>query len=175
MKARFAPMLLLLLSCNPDEESAIGAAQSGTPPPRAKADSAAADPANASANTEYTYSPVGKRDPFRSYLADLKEATETERSGRLLEATEKFELAQYRLTGLLTGTSQPKAMVEDPNGRGHVVHIGSRMGRNEGRVMRITSTGLVVVEDFRDATGKRMQVPININLPQPGLDTAPER
>ena len=113
----------------------------------------------------YSYSPVGKRDPFRSYLADL-EAQIAEDDRRPLGETERFELGQFTLTGIVTGTAQPKAMMEDPDGTGHVLRIGSRLGKRGGRVARITREGIVVVEEFRAPTGERIRVPIKIKLPQ---------
>ena len=115
----------------------------------------------------YSYSPMGKRDPFRSYLVDLTEQRQVQQvSTRKKEETEAYELEQYRLTGLITGTSQPKAMVEDPSGRGHVVRIGSHLGKNGGRLVRISNVAIVVLEEARDPTGKRMRVPITIKLPR---------
>jgi type IV pilus assembly protein PilP len=116
----------------------------------------------------YSYSPVGKRDPFRSYFSDAKQDN-PEADGRVLEETEKFELDQYKLTGLISGTSQPMAMVEDPTGRGHVLKIGSRLGKNGGRVTRVTGDQIVVTEEFRDPTGQRIRVPITVKLPKPEL------
>jgi len=117
----------------------------------------------------YVYSPVGKRDPFRSYLDEIREGAEAA-SQHKLEDTEKYELDQYRLTGLVTGTSQPRAMVEDPDGRGHVLQIGSRLGRNAGRVTRITADGIIVTEETRSPTGERIHLPITILLPKPDLE-----
>lgn len=114
----------------------------------------------------YSYNPIGKRDPFRSYLEELsRRVAETRRVGRR-EETEEFELDQYRLTGIITGTAQPRAMVEDPNNRGHVLRVGSRLGKHGGRVTRISARGIVVSEQTRDATGKRLRVDKRINLPQ---------
>ena len=112
----------------------------------------------------FTYNPVGKRDPFRSFLADLESQRESE-SQRPLAATEQFEIDQYRLTALVTGTSQPKAMVEDPAGVGHTLRVGSRLGKNGGRVTRISANGVMVTEEFVNAVGKRVRVPITLKLP----------
>jgi type IV pilus assembly protein PilP len=111
----------------------------------------------------YSYSPVGKRDPFRTYLAELVQAPE--KSSQPKGATEQFEINQYRLVGLITGTSQPKAMVEDPEGVGHLLQVGSKLGRNGGRVKRITAKSIVVVEEFVDPQGKKTTVPMTIKLP----------
>lgn len=120
---------------------------------------------------EYVYSPVGKRDPFKSHLDDPATQTTTD-PARKLQSTEEFELNQYRLTGLVTGTSQPRAMVEDPRGRGHTLRIGSRLGKRGGQVTRISTTGITVMEQFQDpASGEQVQVPVQVPLPQrPELD-----
>ena len=118
---------------------------------------------------EFYYNPVGKRDPFRSYLTVLQESSSNssnERTQRQLEDTETYELDQYRLTAIVSGTLNPMAMVEDPTGEGHVLKIGSRIGKNGGRITRITSDAIVIIEEFRAPTGERVRVPITVQLPQ---------
>lgn len=122
--------------------------------------------ADTNTTVAFMYSPVGKRDPFRSYLTELAEQSADTGPTRKKEETEEFEIDQYRLTGLITGIAQPKAMVEDPAGRGHVLRIGTRLGKNGGRVTRIANFGIVVVEETRDPTGKRVKLPIAIKLPR---------
>ena len=113
---------------------------------------------------KFVYNPVGKRDPFRSYLSVMKEEGAPKQE-RKLEKTEKFELDQYKLVALISGTSQPRAMVEDPNRDGHIIRIGSRLGKNGGRITRISNNSIVVVEEFRAPTGERIRVPITVKLP----------
>jgi type IV pilus assembly protein PilP len=142
----------------PPEATVSKAAPKAAPKAEASVDAALGAP--------FVYSPVGKRDPFRSYLVELSETSVDHGPSRKKEDTEEFEIDQYRLTGLITGIAQPKAMVEDPQGRGHVMHIGSRMGKNGGRVSRISNFGIVVVEETRDPTGKKVRLPITIKLPK---------
>lgn len=113
---------------------------------------------------QFVYSSVGKRDPFRSYLADMD--SPEEKTTRPVHATEKYTLDQYRLTGLVTGTSQPKAMVEDPEGLGHTLHVGSRIGKNRGRVTRISASGVLIIEEFINPVGQKVRVPITLKLPE---------
>jgi len=115
---------------------------------------------------QFSYSPIGKRDPFRSYLADLAAAGPSS-DMRKVQETEKYEMDQYKLKGIISHTSAPKALVEDPTGRGHVLRLGTPLGKHGGRVTRITSTGIVVTEEFRGPTGRRIRVPIMIDLPRP--------
>lgn len=121
-----------------------------------------------------SYSPVGKRDPFQSYLSEIRN-TNMDKQDRAREATEEYELDQYRLSGVVTGTSQPRALVEDPSGKGHLVRIGTRLGKNSGVVTRITSSGVVVTEEFRAPTGEKVRVPITIQLPQPEMEMGTEQ
>ncbi len=159
------PLLLCaaLVRCGEDEPNVT------VPPPTPKAPTVPTAPAATDNGQEapagYSYSTVGKRDPFRSYIADLRELARSSEERRP-ESTEKFELDQYRLTGLVTGTSQPQAMVEDPDGMGHVLRVGARLGKNGGRITRIAVDQIIVTEEFRAPTGERIRVPITVRLPR---------
>lgn len=172
---------VLLLACGAESSDVVSVA-AGQPPatgqplageqPAAKG-KAVVPNANAAAvaapaKPVYAYNPVGKRDPFRSYLLELRARGDGEKRTPP-KKTERFELDQYRLTGIMSGTSQPRALVEDPSGEGHALHIGSPLGKNKGRVTRISSRQIIVVEQFRNAKGELMRVPITIKLPQDEL------
>ena len=159
-------MACLTLAPACGEEAAAPAADPNAPKPMVAAAKGPEPVADPNGPAPFVYSPVGKRDPFRSYLLELAlQATDTGPT-RKKEETEDYEIDQYRLTGLITGTAQPKAMVEDPAGRGHVLRIGTRLGKNGGRVSRISNFGIIVVEETRDPTGKRIKLPIAIKLPR---------
>jgi len=160
---------LAVTGCPGADETTVSATPTLTPPSQVGPAAGSAKAAEEKAQVAWAYSPVGKRDPFRSYLADLEEQATAEQEHKI-EETEKFELDQYRLTGLVTGTAQPNAMVEDPMGKGHVLRIGSRLGKNSGRVTRIADDAIVVTEEFRAPTGERVRVPITIKLPKPETD-----
>jgi type IV pilus assembly protein PilP len=97
----------------------------------------------------YTYNPFGKRDPFRSYLSE-KAGKNRESKDPLLN----YDLSKFTLTGVLWGISNPKAIVVDGDGHGHVISRGTRMGRNKGQVVRILKDEVVVSEEYRDPLGK---------------------
>ena len=140
--------------------------------PRKSAEKSAQAEADAAAAKEkkvaFSYSPIGKRDPFKSYIATMLQDPNREKK-RPKSPTEEYEIGQYQLTGLLSGTSQPRAVLQDPSGKGHIVKIGTRLGRNGGRITRISSTEIMVVEEFRAPTGERKRVPIKIELPKKEL------
>ncbi|OGQ87419.1 MAG: hypothetical protein A2289_15205 [Deltaproteobacteria bacterium RIFOXYA12_FULL_58_15] len=182
-RPRFAHLLAVTVivavsSCGDDEDrpaSVPTTLESKVDKPKTAADAdakAEAEPAP----PQWSYSPVGKRDPFRSYLTAL--AAESAVDQPLVD-TQKYELDQYRLTGVVTGTARPSAMVEDPEGKGHTLWINSKLGKNGGIVTRIgmlrrsqkgvAVIGIVVTEEIRSQTGDRIRVPLEIPLPQ--LDT----
>ena len=99
----------------------------------------------------YTYNPFGKRDPFRSFLYE-KGSISAESKDPLLN----YDLSKFSLTGILWGISNPKAIVTDGDGHGHIISRGTRIGRNKGQVIRILKDELIVSEEYRDPLGKLM-------------------
>jgi type IV pilus assembly protein PilP len=159
-------------ACTPDAADKVAAPAA----PAAKGAVAAAAPAApAPPNQIFVYTPVGKRDPFRSYLLEIEHQSAQAAGGRSKEPTELFEIDQYRLTAIITGTSQPKAMVEDPQGLGHVLHLGTRLGKNGGRVSRIISKEVTVMEETLDPAGRKMAVSIVKRLPRSDFEDAAKR
>ena len=69
------------------------------------------------------------RDPFRSYARMfIIRPPETPQRAVLLPTT---GLDQMRLIAIISGVAQPRAMILDPNGVGHVVERGDYIGRPE--------------------------------------------
>lgn len=98
----------------------------------------------------YVYNPIGKRDPFRSFLASgPKDDDDTPRT-----PLQRFDLDQYQLVGVIWGIDRPRALVQDPEHTGHVVEIGTYIGKNWGKVTQITSSGVVVTEEYQTIDGE---------------------
>jgi len=101
----------------------------GTPP--------AADPNAMSSGLEALELPDEKfveadtnRDPFRSYLENFREIT-TPHDGDIRVIMEDLAIEQMRLIAIVTSISQPRAMLVDARGVGHVVQRGDFLGRPE--------------------------------------------
>jgi type IV pilus assembly protein PilP len=112
---------------------------------------------------QYTYNPFGKRDPFRSFLLD--------RSGERASSSDpllNYDLSKFTLTGILWGLSNPKAIVKDGDGHGHIISRGTRIGRNKGQVARILKEEVVVAEEYRDPLGKLMVSEYSMKLEKEG-------
>lgn len=100
---------------------------------------------------DYTYVPTGKRDPFLPYEAA------NQGYGAALGPVfplQKFDLDQLKIVGIIWDVRHPKAMIVDPTGKGYVVKVNEKIGRNNGYVARIREGEIVVVESFTNNDGK---------------------
>jgi type IV pilus assembly protein PilP len=158
--ARCAGLLALAafpLACDDEETPPAPAAKAPPKPAAAPPPAAAATDAPA----EYTYNAVGKRDPYRSYFAEVDEVTEQAQGTTELQ---RFDIDQLKLVAVVVGTATPIAMVQDPSGLGHVVREGTLMGKHWGQVKHIRRGEIIIQEEFRDFTGRRVShlVPLKI-------------
>jgi type IV pilus assembly protein PilP len=137
------------------------------------APAAAAQPAPAPAaadagkpeTPEWAYTSVGKRDPFRSFLAEISTAGNSVRA-RCTTPLGRFELDQLKLVAVVTGLEDPVAMVEAPTGVGYAVRRGACIGKNGGAVAAVRSGELVVTEWAMRADGTRDRTQTVLRLPK---------
>lgn len=110
--------------------------------------------------SDYTYSPIGKPDPFKSFVraAPAAPAARQEQPQRPLTPLERIDVTQLQLVGILWYPEDPDkvmAMVRLPDGKGFVLRKGSRVGQNNGQVVAISSDEVVVREDYTTIFGKQ--------------------
>ena len=94
---------------------------------------------------DFSFNPISvKRDPFQppevkgnSALSDLN----------------RYDLNEMKLVAIMTGLGQPQAMIVLPNNRTHIVQKGDSIGRQNGRIQRITANEVTVKEFFKDFRG----------------------
>ena len=122
---------------------------------------AAADEATefGSVGSEYVYDPTGKRDPFRSIRWERAPSL-AEQAGPL----EQFELEQLSVSAVIWDTRQPRALVQDPSGRTHIVQEGTRLGKNAGRVIHIGDNLVLVKETYVDFAGEQTTKDVEIYI-----------
>lgn len=145
----------LVAGCGEEDDSA-------TPTVTPKESSAAAavttEPEKKAADASYSYDVLvngqARRDPFKTYFDELN-ADETKDTSKLTEL-QKVDLDKLKLVAVVVGTATPMAMVEDPAGKGHTLKIGTLVGKRLGQVKHIRRGEVVVQEEFRDFTGKRI-------------------
>ena len=114
----------------------------------------------------YSYNAVGKRDPFRSFISRMIVVDGGEDA---LGPLQVHEIDKYRLRGIIWNIGAPRALVEDPDGIGHVVDIGTLIGRNWGKVTQIKPEEIVITEEYRDPIENELIInEITMRLPDPG-------
>jgi type IV pilus assembly protein PilP len=117
------------------------------------------------ATPEWSYSSVGKRDPFRSFLAESSRSASS-LSTRCATPLGRYEIEQLKLVAVVTGLEDPVAMVETPGGTGFPVRRGACIGKNGGTVAAIRSGEIVVAEWASRADGTRDRTQTILSLPK---------
>jgi len=113
----------------------------------------------ASAGENYVYESSGKRDPFRSFQF-VDDEVPKQGFGPLGD----FELGQLSVIAVVWDTSKPRALVADPGGRSFVVHEGSQIGKNNGRVIHIGDNLVLVKETYVDFEGNETTKDVELRI-----------
>jgi type IV pilus assembly protein PilP len=175
MKARFlVPLgLAALAGCGdsspppapPVQAPAVPAAPAASATPAAATAAQPGEPTKKAAEPAWSYSSVGKRDPFRSFLAELEKAS-AGLATRCATPLGRFEIEQLKLVAVVTGLEDPVAMVEAPSGVGYAVRRGACIGKNGGVVAAVRSGEVVVSEWAIRADGTRDRTKTVLRLPK---------
>lgn len=104
------------------------------------------------------YDPTGKRDPFRPFNFAPEEVDENKTE------LERYALGQLRLTAVLDGFEEPKAIVENAAGRGFTVQKGMKIGQNNGVIVDIQESKLLILETTIDFAGKKKTRTVELTL-----------
>lgn len=125
----------------------------------------------------YSYNPQGKPNPFRPLVVERPEkpatpakkveAAKKEREGPGTPL-ERLNLDALKLVALVWDIPKPRAMVEDKGGKGYILSVGTRIGKNQGQVSKITPEGVVVREKTEAPDGKikTREVPLRLYADQ---------
>lgn len=120
----------------------------------------------------YSYNPGGRRDPFMPLIIKQAEkAKEKSVAGR--PPLERYDIKEFKLTGILWGGFGFNAMLEAPDGKGYFIRVGSVIGPNRGVVKRITQDSIVIEEKFKSYTGEAQAREIVVRLRRSAGGEAP--
>lgn len=137
-----------------------------TLPPKPKAaepQTVSAEPAKSEVKS-FAYDPIGKPDPFKSFILEQEEMAEkVKRKPRTY--LETLDLSQLELIAIVTGPQGSYAMVRDSKGVGHVIIKGTAVGTNGGVVDRITDREVIIREEYRDFRGSTQFKDVSKKLP----------
>jgi type IV pilus assembly protein PilP len=111
-----------------------------------------------------------KKDPFKPFVAvktePVKSPDSTKASLHISLPIHSFDVSQFKLIGIITGGRENQAMVTDPGGKGYVLKVGMSIGKNDGKIVSISPSGVDVLEQFRDDNGRVRKEKIKLTLPR---------
>ncbi len=144
---------LLLIGCGDD---APAAAPASTAAAVKRAAPAAYDAGVEAPAYLYSYNPVAKRDPFRGQNTetDPSQAPEPTKGETCDEPLCQFDIDELTLVAVVSGDSNPVAMVEDRLGVGHLVRRNTRLGKQGGKATSILRDCVVVTSFVRGVDGR---------------------
>ena len=106
----------------------------------------------------YTYQPADRRDPF---TPPQRAARPRSAAGsgpqpdlnRPREPLEEFPIDGLKMVGTIGLSNNIKALVQSSDGNVHTVRTGNYLGRNDGKVLKITSNEIFIRELIPDGFG----------------------
>ena len=129
--------------------------------PTAAAPGVAVEPAFAPiADAGFVYDPNGLRDPFRSFEWERDKLAEAEVRGPL----EEFDVSQLSVVGVVWNVGNARALIQDPSGQGFIVSEGARVGKNDGRIIKIDDSVVVIKETYVDLMGQESTKDIELRI-----------
>lgn len=111
--------------------------------------------------TPYKYEGLTGRDPFRQSTSEGSDqvAQSGSSSGprpdlqRTREYLERFELDTLTMVGTFTKETSDWALIQDPDGVVHRVSVGNYLGKNHGKVNRVSNDEVLLSEFIADGIG----------------------
>jgi type IV pilus assembly protein PilP len=118
---------------------------------------------------DYRYDPKGKTDPFKPFVrlelpTPSKKGPEKRKISGNLTPLQRVALDKVRVTGIAGSSSKRVAMVEDGGGRGYIVHLGTLIGPDGGRVIQILPDRVIVEEKLGESKGKEKSHRVALKL-----------
>ena len=115
-----------------------------------------------------------KKDPFKAFVTEPPPAKARLAKAKGLDTLpiQRYEVTKFKIAGIIAGLKENRALIIDPAGKGYVVKEGMPIGDGDGRITRITSTFIEVLEQYREDTGRVRKRTIKLTLPQKSKETS---
>ena len=160
-----------LTAAQPEQKKAIKIVKEKPEPPQKAAsqempEKETAEGAAAEEKELYSYDPANKPDPFKSFIIVRRELEEEKEQEEPRTYLETLDLSQLTVTAIAIGKGDRWALVQDSKGEGHVIKIGTSVGRKRGQVIDIRGKEVVVREYDRDYRGNEVINDIALRLPE---------
>ena len=93
----------------------------------------------------YHYDPQGRRDPFQSLVGGVRIQT-----GPKPQGVPGFLIDEIHLQGTVRTKQGFVAMINGPDNKGYLIHVGDKVF--DGEVIRVTETSIVFRQEVNDPT-----------------------
>ena len=147
-------------------------AAKGAPAAKATPDAQAPPEQQSSKLARLPYDPTGKINPFAPLFkeepkpkADISQ--KPKKPERPRTPLERLDLGQLQLTAVVFSDVRPRAMVEEDNGKGYVVGIGTPIGLERGQVTAIKRDRIVIEHLKADDFGNTAPLQRELKLQKP--------
>jgi len=120
----------------------------------------AGKPAGPESDTKQNfYTAEGKVDPFEPLIRNDRKKASTSSSvqakpRRILTPLEKFDFSEIKLVAVIMAPSGNIAMVEDSTRKGYTIRIGTYIGKNGGKVVKIENDRVIIREQVKNFKGE---------------------
>ena len=114
---------------------------------------------------EFVYVSEGRRDPFLP-LTMIKKPVVKVVDKEPQTPLQSYDVAQFKLIGVIVGMGDPKAMVVAPDGKSYVLAKGIKIGKNNGVIVDITSESVSIQETYYDFSGNVIENIQEITVPR---------
>ncbi len=148
------------------EKENPAAPQGKAPEGISEKETAGGEAAEEKAPEPYSYDPTNKIDPFKSFIIVRKELEEEREKEEPRTYLETLDLSQLTVTAIAISKKNRWALVQDSKGEGHVIGIGTPIGRKRGHVVKILEKEVVVREYDKDFRGNEVINDISLKLPE---------
>ena len=115
----------------------------------------------------YIYQDQDKRDPFEPAPPQANSANAAgphPDQNRPREPLEAFPLDSLKMVGTIGAKGNVEALIRDPQGVIHQVHVGDYMGQNYGHVLQVTPGEVDLVELVPNGSGGWMERDASVAL-----------
>lgn len=85
-------------------------------------------------------------------------------SKRQKQLLEHFDLDHLQYVGLIRQSDKNWGLIQDEKGKVHTVHVGSYIGKHDGKIMRISRQKLVLEQWLPKGRGQYQQEQFEMNL-----------
>lgn len=113
----------------------------------------------------YFYDPTNKVDPFKSFITVREELEEKKAREKPRTYLETLDISQLTISAIILASGGNWALVRDSKGDGHVIRVGTPMGKKSGHVTEILEKKVVVREHYKDIRGRKIVRDRIIRLP----------